>query len=100
MPNRSCASPAVNAGVAGGKTATVPFRALIPEGTENILVAGRALGSDRAANSALRVQAVCMATGQAAGVAAAWAARQNQAPKQIPLDELKATLRQFDAIVP
>ena len=39
----------------------------------NILVAGRCVSSDRLANSGLRVQASCMAMGQAAGAAAALA---------------------------
>jgi hypothetical protein len=41
---------------------TVPRGALLPEGSRNFLVAGRCLSSDRLANSALRVQATCMAS--------------------------------------
>ena len=37
---------------------------------DSILAAGRIISSGRLANSALRVQAACMATGQAAGVMA------------------------------
>ena len=54
-----------------GVCATVPYRALIPKGSARLLVAGRILSSDTDANSALRVQAPCMAMGQAAGCAAA-----------------------------
>lgn len=83
-----------------GVVATVPLRALIPKGSKNVLVAGRCLGSDRLANSALRVQATCMATGQAAGAAAALAALRNTTPGEVPLPELKTLLKQGGAIVP
>jgi len=86
--------------LAEGVVATVPLRALIPKGSVNLLVAGRCLSSDRLANSALRVQATCMATGQAAGAAAALSVRQGKTPGQVPAEDIKALLRQSGAIVP
>jgi glycine/D-amino acid oxidase-like deaminating enzyme len=86
--------------LAEGVVAAVPLRALIPKGSENLLVAGRCLSSDRLANSALRVQATCMATGQAAGAAAALAAKRGVTPGQVPIGELKALLTAQGAIVP
>jgi len=83
-----------------GVVPTVPLRALIPKGSTNLLVAGRCLSSDREANSALRVQATCMATGQAAGAAAALAAKQGVTPGKVPIGELKALLVANGAIVP
>jgi len=83
-----------------GIVPTVPRGALLPEGSRNFLVAGRCLSSDRLANSALRVQATCMATGQAAGALAALAARAGLEPEAIPLAKLDALLRQHGAIVP
>lgn len=83
-----------------GVTPTVPFRALIPRGKEHLLVAGRCLSCDRLAGSALRVQAVCMATGQAAGAAAALAANQDCPPSRLDIGELKSVLRNFNALVP
>lgn len=83
-----------------GVVATVPLRALIPQGSKNMLVAGRCLSSDRLANSALRVQATCMATGQAAGAAAALAAKQGVSPGQVKATEIKALLAEHGAIVP
>lgn len=58
-----------------GIVPTVPYRAMIPKGKSNLLAAGRIISSDVDANSALRVQAPCMAEGQVAGVAAALAAK-------------------------
>jgi alpha-L-rhamnosidase len=83
-----------------GRVPTVPFGCLIPKGVENLLVAGRAVSSDRAANSALRVQATCIAEGQVAGVAAALAAKCGITPRKVPLEELRRGLRAHGAIVP
>lgn len=83
-----------------GVVATVPLRALIPRGCENLLVAGRCISSDRGANSALRVQATCMATGQAAGEAAALAAKLNCTPAKVPYQQLCEGLRKRGCIVP
>jgi hypothetical protein len=83
-----------------GVVPTVPLGALIPKGSRNLLVAGRCVSSDRLANSALRVQASCMAMGQAAGAAAALAAKAGVTPQQVPLAELRSLLKAHGAIVP
>lgn len=79
---------------------TVPLRALRPIGVDNILVAGRCISSDRLANSALRVQATCMSTGQAAGAAAALAVTQDIPLSTINVEQLKALLKKHQAVVP
>jgi hypothetical protein len=86
----------LNAGI----VPTIPLGALIPKGSRNLLVAGRCLSSDRLANSALRVQASCMAMGQAAGAAAVLAVRDGTTPLRVSLDKLRQTLKNHDAIVP
>lgn len=83
-----------------GTVPTIPLRSLIPKNSRNLMAAGRSISSDRLANSALRVQASCMAMGQAAGAAAALAARRNTTPLAVPLDELRALLRQHGALLP
>lgn len=83
-----------------GVVATVPLRALVAKGAEGVLMAGRCLSSDRGANSALRVEATCMATGQAAGGAAALAARHGTTALALNFGELAALLRANRAIVP
>ena len=83
-----------------GVVATVPLGALIPTDSANLLVAGRCVSSDRLANSALRVQASAMGMGQAAGAAAALAARLGTTPRAVPLDGLRDLLRDAGAIVP
>ena len=78
----------------------MPRGALLPIGSRNFLVAGRCLSSDRLANSALRVQATCMATGQAAGAMAALSAATGVDPEFLDLADIRAMLRQCGAIVP
>lgn len=86
--------------LAEGVVASVPLRALAPKGARNLLVAGRCVSSDRGANSALRVEASCMAMGQAAGEAAAFAAQSGCSPLELPVNELKRRLASRHAIVP
>jgi hypothetical protein len=83
-----------------GVVPTIPLRALVPKGSRNLLIAGRSISSDRLANSSLRIQASCMAMGQAVGAAAALAAKQKITPLAVAFEELKAVLRQHGAIVP
>lgn len=79
---------------------TVPYRALIPKSSRYILAAGRIVSSDADANSALRVEACCMAQGQAAGCAAALAVRGGRSVSQVDIAELKEELIRQGAIVP
>lgn len=83
-----------------GTVATIPFRALIPKGSRNIMVAGRSISSDRLANSGLRVQAPCMGMGQAAGAAAVLAAKAGITPLEVPLKEIHDLTRAHGAIIP
>ena len=83
-----------------GVVPTIPLRALIPKGNQNIMIAGRSVSSDRLANSGLRVQASCMAMGQAAGTAAALASQHGTTPLQVPIEDIRKTLTKHGAIVP
>jgi glycine/D-amino acid oxidase-like deaminating enzyme len=86
--------------IAEGRVPTVPLGALIPRGSRRLLVAGRCVSSDRRANSGLRVEASCMAMGQAAGAAAALAAAQGVPSREVPIADVRALLREHGAIVP
>ena len=83
-----------------GVVPTIPLRALIPKGSKNFLVAGRCISSDRFANSALRVQASCMAMGQIAGATAALAVKFNTSPINVSIAPIKDLLTNHGAIVP
>ncbi|MBM3851827.1 MAG: FAD-dependent oxidoreductase [Verrucomicrobia bacterium] len=86
--------------LAEGVVPTMPLRALLPRGSRHLLVAGRCASGDQVANSAFRVQASCMAMGQAAGAVAALAVRLNREVRDVPLDDIRALLRAHGAIVP
>ncbi len=54
-----------------GRYFQVPYGILIPEGVENLLIAGRCVSGDKMSHAALRSMMCCTVTGQGAGVAAA-----------------------------
>ena len=78
----------------------IPRGALIPKNSRRLLAAGRIIGSDRMANSALRIQATCMATGQAAGVLAALGDEYDGFFSNIPVEQLRHILKEHGAILP
>ncbi|MCG6186850.1 FAD-dependent oxidoreductase [Maribellus maritimus] len=83
-----------------GAVGKIPLRALIPENSKNLVVAGRCVSSDRMANSALRVQASCMGMGQAAAVTAFLAHKMNVSPEDVPATVVRSELVKHGAIVP
>ena len=58
---------------APGEHYGIPYRALMPVGLKNVLVAGRSICTDRSMLSSIRVMPCCFITGQAIGMAAAMA---------------------------
>jgi hypothetical protein len=85
--------------VADGESYGIPFGCLIPRAVDGIMVAGRTLSSERFANGSVRVQAHIMATGQAAGTAAAMCAQSNYSPREVPVGKLRDILQKQGAIV-
>lgn len=83
-----------------GVVPTVPRGALIPRGSRRLLAAGRIVSSDRMANAALRIQAVCMATGQAAGALAALSAQNHCNPGELPYGILRRELLANHVVLP
>jgi ribulose 1,5-bisphosphate synthetase/thiazole synthase len=58
-----------------GRYFHVPYGILVPQGVENLLVAGRCVAGDKLSHAALRNMMACAVTGQGAGVAAAVSAQ-------------------------
>jgi hypothetical protein len=83
-----------------GVLPTIPRGAMLPAGVDGLIVAGRCIAGDRLANSAYRVEATCMATGQAAGAMAALAASRGGDAEAPPMAEVHELLRSHGAIVP
>ena len=61
----------------------IPLRCLIVRGAENLLVAGRSLGSEFIAQSSARIIPTCRAMGEAAGLAAALSIRDQKPVREI-----------------
>lgn len=77
----------------------IPYRALLPQGLENVLVAGRCLSCDHEAHASLRGAAVCMGMGHAAGTAAALAVRADGRVRGVDISTLQAHLRREGMIL-
>ena len=58
-----------------GESHGIPYGCLTPRGLANVLVAGRSISCERTVQGSVRVMPVCLAMGEAAGLAAALAAR-------------------------
>ncbi|HUR58517.1 MAG TPA: FAD-dependent oxidoreductase, partial [Opitutaceae bacterium] len=70
----------------------IPYRSLLPQKVENLIVAGRCISTTHEAMGAIRVMATCMAMGEAAGRAAKLAIRQGVSPAQIDVRALQDEL--------
>lgn len=73
----------------------IPYRCMVPLGVEQLLVAGRCISADHVAHGRSRNMPACMATGQAAGVAASIAVNSNTTVRHISTDSLQAILRKM-----
>lgn len=71
----------------------IPYRCLVPLGVEQLLVAGRCISADHAAHSRSRNMPACMATGQAAGIAAAVAIDDGVTVRRVSVPKVQAILR-------
>lgn len=77
----------------------IPYRSLLPRGLDNLLVAGRCISADHRAHHATKEIPPCMATGEAAGAAAAIAASEGRSVRDIDVGALQKKLRDQGAIL-
>jgi hypothetical protein len=88
--------------VAGGETLwrflepgtwyTIPYRALVPRGISNLLVAGRCISAEPMAFASVRVIGPCMLEGQAVAVAARHLRDRDVAARDADTDAIRADL--------
>jgi glycine/D-amino acid oxidase-like deaminating enzyme len=71
---------------------SIPYRALLPLGVSNLVVAGRSISATSEASAAFRVMPCCMAMGQAAGVAAALSVSGAETLRDVDVRELQKAL--------
>ncbi len=82
-----------------GPVYSIPLRCLRSEEVDNLLVAGRCISVDHRVHHSTKEIPSCMATGEAAGVAAALAVRRNVSPAALAAGEVRECLRRGGAIV-
>jgi hypothetical protein len=71
----------------------IPYRCLVPQSVEQILVAGRCISADHDAHARSRNMPACMSTGQAAGIAAAIAIEDGVLVRDVSIKKLQQALR-------
>ncbi len=74
----------------------IPYGCLLPQKIEGILVAGRIISATHEASGSTRMMGSCMATGQAAGVAAAIAVKRNILPSQVEVSEVQQQITRLE----
>lgn len=78
----------------------VPYGALVSSEITNLLFAGRCISAAHAAQASLRIQQTCMATGEAAGAAAAMSVSSSVDPADLDANELRSALWEYRHVVP
>ncbi|MGB3615873.1 MAG: FAD-dependent oxidoreductase, partial [Elainellaceae cyanobacterium] len=80
----------------GGRTVgtpfSIPYRALVPQDVDGLLVAEKNISVSHIANGATRLQPVVLGIGQAAGMAAALCCRHHCQPRDLPVRSLQEAL--------
>ena len=77
----------------GMRVHDVPYRAILPEKVDGLLTAGRSISATHVAMAAGKSMGNCIATGHAAGLAAALSARKGIMPRELKVAEIQDALR-------
>jgi hypothetical protein len=77
----------------------LPYRMLVPERVDNLLMAGRCASMTHEGQSAARVSGACFVMGEAAGTAAALALSGNTIPRDISVEKLQQQLTEQGAFI-
>lgn len=77
----------------------IPYRTLVPQNSQNLLVAGRCHSADHRALGSSRMSMTAMVMGEAAGVAAALCRKSDSVPAAVDIRELRTVLLRGGAIL-
>ncbi len=80
-----------------GRYWQLPYRALVPKGVNNLLVAGRSIGGDRTSHASARNMMCCAVSGQGAGVAAAISSKRDEPFDRLNIAAVQAELKRQGA---
>ena len=78
----------------------IPYRCLVPEMVDGLIVAGRCISASRKAIASARITGTVMAMGQAAGTAAALCAQEDILPRHLNIATLQGMLIKQGALLP
>lgn len=70
----------------------LPYRCFVPRKVENLMTAGRCISGTHRAHASYRVMSICMAMGEAVGIAAALCAKEGCTPRQLDVKALQHTM--------
>lgn len=70
----------------------LPYRCFLPKGLEGLMVAGRCISGTHRAHASYRVMSICMAMGEAVGIAAALSVSKGCTPRQLDVTLLQKTM--------
>lgn len=75
----------------------IPYRSLVPQKIDGLLLSGRNISGTHRAHASYRVMGVALATGQAAGMAAALSAQASCIPRELDYHKVQAALAEYGA---
>ena len=70
----------------------IPYRCFLPKGIDGLLTCGRCISGTHRAHASYRVMGICIATGQAAGTAAALSSNNGVTPRELDVKQLQKAL--------
>ena len=76
-----------------GRYFHIPYGALIPQGVDNLLVAGRSIAGDKISHASVRNMMACTVAGQGAGVAAAISIKEGTTTSEVNVDCVQLELK-------
>lgn len=75
-----------------GRYYQIPYRCILPQKVDNLLVAGRTISGDTVAHVSFRNMSCCVSTGQAAGVAAAVSIKEGTTTSNVDVKKVQDAL--------
>lgn len=83
-----------------GESYGIPYRILLPKDLSNVYVAGRCVSADQIMQSSIRVMPACFIMGQATGIGASMAVKNNCDIRGIDISKLQSELKNIGAYLP
>lgn len=70
----------------------LPYRCFLPKGIEGLMTAGRCISGTHRAHASYRVMSICMAMGEAVGIAGSLSVKNNCTPRELKVSLLQKTM--------